>query len=153
MQDSLGDVILSARKGIVRGNVAFSMKRFELVFIGADTYAWITLNPLQTGSCRLEKKPISSTLTLPKLGGAREGECVNPLRVLLLHTPRAIAQDPNIQGLMDQCIGTWQTVAGAQGLNDYRTNIYWVGRQEYNFGGSNNIATDRNRAAERAVRC
>lgn len=146
VQDSLGEAIISARKGIYRANLAFSGKKYELVSVGEGIYAWINLDPPKTSTCGLSDTPSKEPNISPKLQGARiarPGECVNPLRVLLLHTPGAINQDPNIQGLMDQCIGTWNNAAGAQGLTNYQTYITWVGRQQYNFTETGNIFNDR----------
>ncbi len=153
--DSAGQVIITSRNGEMRGNIDLGERRFEFINLGGDVYAWITkknVTPQGCGSSDPPGAPPKSEI-LPRSG--RQNACFNPFRVMIRFTPNAQAEDPNIQGLIDQCIASWQAALSNSATGTGLLNFEVVGRTVFDFnapnGETNSLITDIGTFAGQAV--
>lgn len=138
LTDSIGQVILTSRNGILRGYVDLGADKYELVHIGDDLYAWLTLEP-KAASCSATYAPLPTPVDKPRHSGARQEACsYNPVRILIAYTQSAANQTSDINGLVDQAIWSFRAALSNSAAYYYPPQFVVIGQTGWNesFGAN-----------------
>ncbi len=115
--DSVGQVLLTAHGGIYRGLIDLGIHKYELVHVGEGLYAYLTLKTDSEGSCGTSQLTTAPTPTRPRPSGGREDACLNPLRILVVYTQEAANNTPDIQGLVNLSIASFNATLQNSAIN------------------------------------